>query len=1063
MIERPPRNPLGACLLALALAALARAQQPLPVRVEATVDTAALAATGRATLQLQFTTEAPLAAPLAVRVELHMGQRLLSRRDHAPPVPTREWQPGKPVRYELPLYFAVPPQEAGRVDVRLGFLDPADDKVAPPRASGRVRSAMALVATFVLPDLIAAPDAAAVDATIAAALATAKSSPREAWDQLEFSFRRLEDYGLKRRLQQALLTVGRMPPVELSFEERAIVKARIGAERARYLRQVAGRLFDRGRLVGALALLDEVGGALQEDADRAVLGALADAQRVSKDRDAIADKLFAVTAEQQTEVDAVVKAHPDDGERLAFAIELAKNPKRRVVARELVRAIEYLEAFRAEAGVARRQLERAWLADAPPEQLAEAEAARHHACWARTSTRLSHRFVLIGPEHLVSDVPADSLLRFDLAYLYLTDLFGRVPNPDGDRVTVYFKELWEFGGGVGGGKIIDVGNADPAADKLRVDGGLYYHELTHCIDDTHPIYGGMREGLADFGAAFAYHELGQVAEARLAFGAAKRAFLGDYLQRDLEYWRIPNYGPSAGFFLHFIQQYGRDGTGYQWQRYRRFFRDYRARAVDDARAPTLARAFAYHLVDHFGEAAFADLLQFRWPLLPQDLAAIRLEQQAAEEWSAQKALADAPGSPVPRDLLAADLVRQGAGLDEYHRELGVVQDWWIIGPFKKQGVDPDTYRFPPELEIDLDKRYESINNNPTWRRPGPKPVTVEANGWHEFLFSYMDDTAFYALTHVSVDKATEAWFHIRGDDDVTLFVADQLIGKFDHAGGPFGPWRPDWRTRLPDAIRFAVTLQPGRTKVLLKIHNRGGGAGFSLAIAQRNGLPLPGWRTDVEPPKQKLSAIDTPDGKRWPARFTLNGKTAGAQRKLDATVGSWRVRNQAIEGTATDRGVEWRKYTVRPGFPKDSPSNLAWLPAKATAGLDAFRLTIDLDAGSPPPKLCVLMQGDGLRDGLGGWTLILDPHDQKVQARLERYDRLVYQSDAVPFVAKDKQPTQLELLYFGGRLSVRLGEQVLFDQAPLRAIPGKDRIGIATWGPQPRLTEIELRAPGRTR
>ena len=78
------------------------------------------------------------------------------------------------------------------------------------------------------------------------------------------------------------------------------------------------------------------------------------------------------------------------------------------------------------------------------------------------------------------------------------------------------------------------------------------------------------------------HELGQVAQARAAIGAARRAFLGDYLERDLEYWRIPNYGPSAGFFLHFIQEHGKAaGGGYEWQRYRKFFRDYRKRAVDD--------------------------------------------------------------------------------------------------------------------------------------------------------------------------------------------------------------------------------------------------------------------------------------------------------------------------------------------------------------------------------------------------------------------------------------------------------------------------------------------------
>ncbi|MCA8965044.1 MAG: hypothetical protein KDC48_09150 [Planctomycetes bacterium] len=1052
----------GACLCALAALAPLRAQEK-PIRVVASVDTAALASTGRATLHLQFTAEVKPAGPLAVRIEVRAGRRMLLRREHAPPVPTREWLPGKEVAYDLPLFFAVPPGVKGSVDVLLGFVDPVDDKVWPPRASGGVRNNMAEVARFVLPDLSAVPDAAAVDATIAAALATAKGDPQAAWDQLEFTFRRLDDYGQKRKLQQALLTVGRMPPAALSFEEQGIVAGRIGAERARYLRQIAGRLFDQGKLFGALVLLDEVGGALQEDADRAVLGALGDAQRVTKDRDAIAEKVFALTKEQQAEVDGLVAAYTDEAERLTFGVNLAKDKKRRPVARELVRTIEFTPQLREEAAKARREIERAWLADVPPEQRAEADAARNHPCWARTASRQSHRFVMIGPRDLVDGIPADSLLRFDLAYLYLTDLFGRVPNPEGDRVTVYFKELWEFGGGVGGGKIVDIGRADPGADKLRVDGGLFYHELTHCIDDTKPVYGGMHEGLADFGAAFAYHELGQIAQARGAFGIAQRAFLGDYLQRDLEYWRIPNYGPSAGFFLHFIQKYGKSGEAYEWQRYRKFFRDYRDRQVDDGRAPTLARAFAFHLVEAFGEAAFADLREFRWPLLPQDLDAIRLEQKAARRSSAVAALEEAPGSPVPRDTMASRLDDEEAKVDDYTLELGVVQDWWVIGPFKKQGIDPDAYRFAPELEIDLDKRYESINNNPTWRRPGPKPVTVEKAGWSEFHFSYMDDSAFYALTHVRVDKETEVWFHIRGDDDVTLFVADRLIGKFDADGGPYGPWRPDWRTKLPDAICFPVTLQPGRSKVLLKIHNRNGGSGFSLAIAQRNGMPLPGWRTDVEPPKQKSNLIETPDGKRWQSRFLVKGKTAGAHRKLDAAVGTWRVRNQAIEGGSTDRGVQWRKYTVRPGFPKDSPSNLAWLPEKATKDVDAFRLTVDLEAGGPPPKMCVIMQGDGLQDGLGGWTLILDPRGDKVQGRIERYDRLVYESDALPYEVDDKKPTQLELLYYGGRLTVKLGAQVLFEQAPIRAIPGRERIGIATWGPQLRISEIELRAPARTR
>ena len=1062
MMPTRPTPALGACLYALLACASLAAQESLPVIAEGSVDTSALPRTGRATVKLTFTAEERIEIPFAVRVELRGAGRTLQQRDHVPPVPILKWEPDKPVSYELPLFFPLTPEDVAEVEVLVGFLNREDNEVRPPLNRGYARDGMIQIAEFRFPELEVTTDAASVEATVTSALELAKTDARAAWDQLELSFRRTDNYPLKRQLRDALLQVGKMPPAPLSFEEEDIVARRIQAERTRYLRQIAGRLYDRGRLFAALVLLDEVGGALQEDADRAVLGALGDARRVTKDRDGIAEKVFAITPEQQAEVDKLAEEYADEGERLEFGVAMAADKQRRPVARELVRTIEFTPQLREEAAAARREIERAWLEDVPAEERAEADAAMNHACWARTSQRVSHRFIMIGPEKLVAGIRDDSLLLFDLAYLYQTDLFGRVPNPQGDRVTVYFKELWEFGGGVGGGKIIDIGRADPNKKKQRVDGGLFYHELAHCVDDTKPIYPGFREGLADFAAAFCYHELGQVAQSRLAFGNAQRAFLGDYLNRDLEYWRIPNYGPSAGFLLHFIQKYGKDGNDYHWERYRKFFRDYRGCEVVDARSPTLARAYAFHLTEAFGEAAFADLIEFRWPLLPNDLEAVRLEQRTQRRGAISPSLEELPGSPVPRDLMARQLAREGANPDAHGSELGVVRDWWVIGPFKKAGVNPDAYRFAPELEIDLDKRYESINNNPTWRRPGDKPVTVDASGWLRFHFSYMNNSAIYALTHVTVPEQTEAWLHVRGDDDVTVFVNDQLVGKYDRKGGKHGPWRPGWQTMLPDAMRFKVTLQEGRNKLLLKVRNRYGSSGCSLAIAQRNGTPLPGWETDVRPAKQVANAIETPDGKRWRSNFKLKAKS-GAHRKLDSTVGKWQVRNKGLAGTSTDRGVQWRKYTVRPGFPKDSPSNLAWLPAKATKDIRAFRLTIDLEEKSRPPKMCVIFQGDGLRDALSGWTVIFNPRGDKVQATIERYDRLVYQSDPMPYESDDKKPTQVELLYYGDRLTVRVGTQTLIDQTPIRAIPDMHRIGLATWGPQLRVTELELRAPSRTR
>ena len=219
----------------------------------------------------------------------------------------------------------------------------------------------------------------------------------------------------------------------------------------------------------------------------------------------------------------------------------------------------------------------------------------------------------------------------------------------------------------------------------------------------------------------------------------------------------------------------------------------------------------------------------------------------------------------------------------------------------------------------------------------------------------------------------------------------------------------------------------------------------------------------------------TVDGKPLVVRARFD--QAGSHKKLEATVGQWRSRNGALEGFANDRGVEWRKYTVRPGFPKDSPSNLAWLPEKATEPLEAFSLAIDLAPGSRAPKLCVILQGDGQRDALSGWTLILEPHGDKVRAWLERYDLRVYESPMVPFVVDDKKPTPLVLDWFGKRLSVKLGGHVLFDQAPLlanllkalAAFPEIEVIGSARDGESgvdemvklvPQLALLDLELPG---
>jgi hypothetical protein len=323
----------------------------------------------------------------------------------------------------------------------------------------------------------------------------------------------------------------------------------------------------------------------------------------------------------------------------------------------------------------------------------------------------------------------------------------------------------------------------------------------------------------------------------------------------------------------------------------------------------------------------------------------------------------------------------------------------------------------------------------------------------------MDDTATYALTSFVVERDTEAYVHLRADDDIALFLNDRrvegYVARFESGSRMWwrGPANP-----LPDQMRFPVTLTAGRNKLLLKVKNRSGPAGFVLAVAKRDGRAIEGLVVDAE------GGAATPQSSAakpmWKEALDHTFRTKSFEPYVDVAVGRFKVVNKRLVGEAIDGHVSWRKYSVRPGFPTDSPSNLLWLKEKATEGLGAFRLKVTL---VPPvneaPKLALTFQGDGGTDGLGGWTLILHPDGQKrVAAQLERYEDLAYEvppMDLPPALLAGEEEVLL-LTYLDGRLTVALGDLVLFKNVSLHAIPNRHRIGLATWGPSLGLAALEL-------
>ena len=272
---------------------------------------------------------------------------------------------------------------------------------------------------------------------------------------------------------------------------------------------------------------------------------------------------------------------------------------------------------------------------------------------------------------------------------------------------------------------------------------------------------------------------------------------------------------------------------------------------------------AHYLVRSFGPEAFDDLMRFRFPLEESDRKLVSKELDAFGgqgffEFEDGDSFERMPNSPLPRDRGFERFLGMARGrfedLDTLREtaknELGIVWDWRCIGPFRAKGADPDAVVFPPEFEVDFAAEYKSASNLCRWSEPRDKPpVTRHRDGWIRFDYPYQDNTAIYAISHVTVKEAVDVLFHMRTDDDASLFLNDDLLGKYRNRGRNGSTWLW-WRGpagHVPDLISFPARLEKGRNKILVKIKNRAGAAGFVLSFTHANRRPVADWQDDNGP------------------------------------------------------------------------------------------------------------------------------------------------------------------------------------------------------------------------
>ena len=348
----------------------------IPVAITAEVTSPCAATPGVVQVQIQIIPRRDLSVDYELRVGIDLLSEEVLVEDLPLTPPSSTWERGQVIRlsYERTLPEGRTLNLEEDVVVLAGFRDPTTGAVEGPRGLPAGSDGLADIAY--IPSTLVAPDggAARLDAIMERALELKKAGDGAgAWRELELGLRTAHDDPTKERFRDRLLELGKYEPAPLSPEEEAIVKGRIGTERARYLRLTAGRLFDAGMLHGALRLLEVAGGALSEAADADVIGAVDDEVRVTRRGDDIRERLIDTRSqEQEATVKRLIEIH---GLTAALEAELdglitkGEYPVALELSRELRKSDD--EEVERRAWDRIPELEEAWVALTPREQQAE--------------------------------------------------------------------------------------------------------------------------------------------------------------------------------------------------------------------------------------------------------------------------------------------------------------------------------------------------------------------------------------------------------------------------------------------------------------------------------------------------------------------------------------------------------------------------------------------------------------------------------------------------------------------------------------------------------------------
>jgi hypothetical protein len=194
------------------------------------------------------------------------------------------------------------------------------------------------------------------------------------------------------------------------------------------------------------------------------------------------------------------------------------------------------------------------------------------------------------------------------------------------------------------------------------------------------------------------------------------------------------------------------------------------------------------------------------------------------------------GAEIDRRLADYQKERRESPVDKHagpfaEDEQGFIRNWLVLGVFPNEndkGIDADFLKtestHEPAADLAVGKLQWAAHQSPEARIDFFRVS-------HLKIKKPKDNVVAYAACLVQTSETVAAEFRMGSDDGGALWVDGVQVGK-NHKK----------RALLVDEDRYAVPLNPGVHRVLVKVENHGGDFEFVLRILSAEGRPLPGLK-----------------------------------------------------------------------------------------------------------------------------------------------------------------------------------------------------------------------------